>query len=228
MKSEERFKAIDLRRKGLSIKNIAKQLNVSAGSVSLWVRDIELSSEQIKNLEKQNPIFNRQISGAKGRADKARLIRLQYQENGKLKSKENNLLHQAGCMLYWAEGNKSKNTCGLVNSDVYLLKLFIKFLRTCFDLNNECFTITINCYTTNNLSKEEIENYWLNELKLDKTSLRKGQENKRPRSSTNAIRHNKLLYGMCCLTVKASTHIVQHIYGAIQAYAGFDNNFMLK
>jgi hypothetical protein len=227
MKSEQREKALQLRLNGLSIKTIAKQLNVSKGSVSIWVRDIKLTTEQIEKLQNQNPIFNRQINGAKSRSDKARKIRLQYQQEGRLKAKEKNQLHQMGCMLYWAEGTKSKNNCTLVNSDVNLLKLYIRFLRECFYLDNNQFTITINCYTNNGFSKEKIEDYWINELQLDRSVLRKGQENNRPRSSTNAIRHNKLLYGLCCITVKSSTKIIQHIYGAIQEYASFNNNYML-
>jgi len=227
MKLELKIKARELRSQGLSIKKITKELGVSQSSVSKWVRDIELSPEQIEVLRSNNIIYDRQHKGAKARADKARSLRLQYQQEGKLKAKEGNLLHQAGCMLYWAEGNKSKNSCGLVNTDNNLLKLFIRFLRECFRITNDRFTITINCYTTNGLSKEEIENYWLNELQLDRSSLRKGQENNRPRSATNAIRHNKWLYGMCCLQVN-NTRIVQHIYGAIQEYAGFNNDYVLN
>lgn len=227
MKSEQRQKARELRNQGLAINKIAKELNVSKSSVSTWVRDIKLSQEQMENLEQQNPIFNRQINGAKGRADKARIIRIQYQEDGKLKAKENNLLHQAGCMLYWAEGSKSRNQCKFTNSDINMMKLFIKFLRECFQISNELIAITINCYTTNGLTKEEIENYWLSELQLDQSCLRKGQENNRPRSVTNAIRYNKLLYGICNITISRQA-IVQHIYGAIQEYASFNNHYMLE
>lgn len=226
MKSEQRNKARELRSQGLSVRQITKELGVSQSSVSVWVRDIELTPEQIGILKSQNAIYDRQHKGAKIRADMARAKRLQFQQEGKEKAKEGDLLHQAGCMLYWAEGNKHKNTCGLVNSDAHLLKLFIQFLRECFLLNESQFIITINCYTNNGLTKEEIENYWLNELQLDRSALRKGQENNRPRSVTNAIRHNKLPYGMCAIIVHSQA-IVQHIYGAIQEYAGFSNDYML-
>lgn len=226
MKSEKRQQARKLRSEGYSMKQIAKELCVSSSSVSTWVKDIELTSEQIAKLQSQNAIFDRQHKGAKIKSEMARNVRLQYQHEGKLKAKEGNLLHQAGCMLYWAEGAKARNTCGLVNTDANLLKLFIKFLRECFSLTDEQFVITINCYTNNGLTKEEIENYWLTTLNLDRSSLRKGQENNKPRSATNTMRHNKWPYGMCCIKVH-NFKIVQHIYGAIQEYAGFDNNYML-
>jgi hypothetical protein len=36
------------------------------------------------------------------------------------------------------------------------------------------------------------------------------------------MRRNKLPYGVCSIRVRRSTRILQHIYGAIQEYAGFD------
>lgn len=226
MKLEQKIKAQELRNQGLTIKNISKQLNVSKSSVSLWVRDIKLTEKQMYNLQQQNPAFNKQLNGSQIRSDNARLKRLQWQKEGKLKAKEGDLLHQAGCMLFWAEGKKHKNTCSFTNSDINMVKLFIKFMRTCFNVSNDKLTLTINCYTNNNLSKEDIENFWINELQLNKSNLRKGQENLRPRSATNKIRHNKLLYGIICLSLH-STEITQHIYGAIQEYANFNNNYML-
>ena len=226
MNSEQRQKARELRGQGLTTTQISQELKVSKSSVSLWVRDIELSKKQVESIQLLNPIFNRQLGGGKVKADKARDLRLQYQEEGKLKAKESNLLHQAACMLYWAEGAKSKNQCRFTNSDVNMVKLFVRFLRECFCLTNDKITITINCYTTNGFTKEEIENYWLDQLQLDNSSLRKGQENNRPRSMTNAIRYNKLIYGIVCVTIN-STKLVQHIYGAIQEYVGFNNNYML-
>lgn len=227
MKSDQRIKARELRNQGWAVGKIAKELKVSKSSVSVWVRDIILTQNQIELLKSQNPIYDRQHKGAKIRSDQARTIRLKFQSEGKERAKMGDPLHQAGCMLYWGEGHKHKNMCAITNSDVNLMKFFIKFLRKCFCIINDQLIITVNCYTTNGLTKEEIENYWLENLGLDKSSLRKGQENNRPRSSTNAVRHNNLPYGMCCLKVKASTRLVQHIYGAIQEYADFNNNYTL-
>ncbi len=227
MKSEQRLQAIILRKSGMAIGIIAKQLAVSKGTVSKWVSDIMLTQDQINHLKQQNPIYNRQIHGGKARAAKAREKRLTYQNEGRLKAQEKNLLHQAGCMLYWAEGSKSKNSLCFVNSDIQMIKFFLKFLKESFNLSNEDITISVNCYTNNGLSKNEIESFWISELRLELTNLRKGQENNRPRSSTNIIRHHKLIYGICTINVKRSTHIVQHIYGAIQEYAQFNNNYML-
>lgn len=227
MKLEEKIKARELRSQGLSIKEIKTILNVSSASVSSWVKDIKLTKEQIDNLKQRNPVINGQMLGAKIRKEQSRKKRLEYQIKGKEKAKQGNLLHQAGCMLYWAEGAKHKNTCSIVNTDANMLKFFLKFLREQFNLKNDDFVIRINYYTNNGLTKENIEEYWLSTLDLQRSAIRKGQENNRPKSAINKTRFNVHPYGMCCIAVKRSTHIIQHIYGAIQEYAGFDNNYML-
>ena len=226
MKSEKRIEARKLRSQGWATGKIAEKLEVSKSTISLWVRDILLTAEQIKVLEKQNPIRNKQLCGAKSISDSAKKTRLDNQNEGKLKAKENNLLHHAGCMLYWAEGTKNKNQIRFTNSDVNMVKLFLRFLREELNVSDEKIIMRLNCYTTNGLSKDDIEKFWMNELSLNKSNFRKGQENLKPRSVTNAIRHNKLIYGIICIEVY-STKLVQHIYGAIQEYAGFNNDYMI-
>ncbi len=166
MKSEEKNKARELRSQGLSIKKIAKMIDVSTSSVSLWVKNIILTNAQILSLKADNPAINGQMAGAKARKDKALIIRKQYQEEGKIKAREGNSLHQGGCMLYWGEGNKSKNTCGLSNSDPELLKYFIKFLYECYEITPSDILIKTQYYLTNNISLEEIEKYWSKTLNL--------------------------------------------------------------
>lgn len=226
MKTDEKNKARELRSQGVSIKKISKQLSVSASSVGIWVKDIILTEEQLEKLKNQNPIYNKQMGGAKAREEKARSLRKQYQQEGKIKAKEGNLLHQAGCMLYWGEGAKSRYTCTLVNSDLNMLKLFVKFLKECFVVKNEKIRVRINCYTGNKLSVQDIEKYWQDNLDLPSSCFTKTTADNLPKSSKNKKSKNKLLYG----TVSISTHqvsIIQHIYGAIQEYAGFNNDYCL-
>ena len=55
---------------------------------------------------------------------------------------------------------------------------------------------------------------------LPRSVLRKSFVNPLPTSSSGK-KKNKLPYGVCTLTL-GRTEILQHIYGAIQEYAGFD------
>jgi hypothetical protein len=123
-------------------------------------------------------------------------------------------------MLYWAEGSKGRNTIGFTNSDPHMLVLFRRFLTDATAIESDEILLAINVYTNNGLTIEEIERYWLELLDLPATSARKHMTNHMPTSSSGRAR-NKLPYGVCTLRVH-STWMLQHIFGAIQEYAGFN------
>lgn len=218
MKVEEQKKARELRQQGKSIKNIAKELNVAKSSVSRWVYDIELTEEQIHSLYHGLQIYK----GTQANKRKAKILREQSQKEGCLKAKEKNILHAMGCMLYWAEGFKGRNVVGIANSDVNMLKFFIKFLKECYSVSNENIVLRTNCYTDCGLTIEEIEQWWLKELNLPKTCLRKSTVNHLSKYSKNK-RCGKLKYGTCILKI-CKTKLVQNIFGAIQEYGNFTND----
>jgi len=68
-------------------------------------------------------------------AEMKREERRAYQREGRRRAKQGDPLHEAGCMLYWAEGTKDRNVLKLANSDVNLVRFFHRFLVTCFDLS---------------------------------------------------------------------------------------------
>ena len=124
-------------------------------------------------------------------------------------------------MLYWAEGAKSRNTVKLVNSDPALIVFFARFLRESLGVRDEDIRVCLNVHLNNGMTIEEIEMYWLDRLGLPRSCLRKHTLNAKPTSSSGS-KPSKLPYGVCTLRVN-STQLVQHIFGAIQEYAGFDN-----
>lgn len=222
-KHVQREEARRLRRElGLSINEIARIIGVSKSSVSLWVRDIKLSTDQKLKLSK------RKLGSVKlnhwAAAERNRRVfqeqREEYQQAGRKRARLNEPLHLAGCMLYWGEGAKSRNILSMANSDAGLMQYFIRFLRECFDIPEDKLILTINCYVDNGITLQEIEDHWLTILKLSPSCLRKGQVNNQPESSQQKGR--KLLYGTATLSVY-STELVQHVFGAIQEYSGIDN-----
>ncbi|MGZ8740347.1 MAG: helix-turn-helix domain-containing protein [Gaiellaceae bacterium] len=118
MKTAERDEARTLRREqGQSIKEIARALGVSTSSVSHWVRDIELTTEQIEVLRARNPILNGQMAGAKARTARARLLRSASQTEGRAAALRGDPMHAGGCMLFWADGSRHRNAVHFTNSD---------------------------------------------------------------------------------------------------------------
>ncbi|MCC6615169.1 MAG: helix-turn-helix domain-containing protein [Anaerolineae bacterium] len=219
-KPEARAEARRLRRDhGMSIKDICRRLGVSKSSVSLWVRDIPLTDAQVERLEQKQIVQRNQHHGARSNYEKHLAIRRAYQEEGRAQAREGNLLHQAGCMLYWAEGSKDRTSLTFVNSDPDMVCFYVRFLREGLGLSDGEFSIRIYCYDTNGIAVDDIERYWLGFLDLDQTALKKTVVNKRPRSSQQKRR--KLMYGVCSVRVH-SVRWKQHVYGAIQEYAGID------
>ncbi|MBA3533585.1 MAG: hypothetical protein H0T73_16825, partial [Ardenticatenales bacterium] len=134
MKPELRKEARRLRQEGKAINEIARILGVSKASVSVWVRDIELTEEQKAQLTKQQRSFKAQSAGAQANREKFREFRIAYQEAGRSKAREGSSLHMAGCMLYWAEGTKARTQVNFANSDPNMVRFFMRFLREEVDI----------------------------------------------------------------------------------------------
>ena len=214
--------ARELRRdRGLPIKEIARQVGVAPSSVSVWVRDVPLTPEQLEALRQMNPAYNRQLRGANRNAERGRDRRRRYQETGRAAARQREPLFIAGAMLYWAEGDKrSRNAARISNSDPELLRLFVRFLRVHFDVPDEKLRVTCHLFADHIQRQVEIEQHWLNVVELPRAFLNKSFVNVYSKYSQKK-RRNKLPYGTCRVTVH-STEVVQSIYGAIQEYGGFE------
>ena len=218
MKKEEKEQARKLRREGKSVREITELVGVSKSSVSLWVRDIELTPDQETKLAMRSPYSYQQ--GGKKTRDAAMKIRSAYQEQGREKARTiTDPLFYGGCMLYWGEGAKNKNMVDFGNSEIPMVRLFKKFLETFFSIDPNRLKIQINCYNDYH-TVEEIEVFWLKELNLTREQVTKTVVNNRSRASNKKGR--KLEYGTCSLRY-CSTEIVQEIFGAIQEFGQFTN-----
>jgi transposase-like protein len=225
VKVAEREQAIDLRRQGYSITHIVETIGVAKSSVSVWVRDIKVEEERLLRINGNRCRSVEEWSriGAMN-AENARLRRIAFQANSAMSQeavREN--LFLIGCMLYWGEGTKDKNVITLCNSDPEIMRTFMRFLRDALEVKDEEITLTVNAYTNNGVSKEEIEAYWLNLTGLKPSSLRKGQFNP-PHSASKKVKRN-LLYGTARIRV-ASTEKLHRIYGCIASVCGVDTKFL--
>ena len=170
VKSEAKIEARRLRAEsGLPISAIASRLGVAKSSVSRWVRDVELTAEQHAALRSMNPLYNAQLRGQAARSASARAVRSVAQQHGRALAHSGNALHMYGCMLYWAEGAKSRNYVAFANSDAHMLALFLRFLRKCYGVTDEGIALGVNCHVNNGLSAPEIVQWWLDRLGLPRT-----------------------------------------------------------
>jgi hypothetical protein len=204
----------------MALRDIAEQLGVSKSSVSLWCRDVELSPEQASVLKAKNPALNGQLLGMRVRRERCRMRRIEAQAHGRELARSGDPVHRGGCMLYWAEGSKSRNAVQIVNADADLLATFLHFLRACYAVPDQAITFSVNCFLGNGLTLAEIQDWWLARLELPATCVRRAVIN-RPSSASKRLKGNVLPYGTARLAVH-STAVIQSIYGAIQEYAGIE------
>jgi transposase-like protein len=212
---DRREQARALRREGRSINAIAREVGIAKSTASRWVCDIPLTPEQRGRLY---ALSDRQRAGNLARSRLALEERTDAQELGRMIARIDEPLHQAGCMLYWAEGSKSRNALAFVNSDADMMRFFRRFLWL-LNVRDEQIKLSVNVHLGNGLTLAEIEAWWLEQLELPATCLRKAIVN-RPSSASKGV-HRPLLYGTARMVVH-STRLVQSIYGAIQEYAGID------
>ena len=161
-----------------------------------------------------------QRAGAAANAVLGRSRRFAYQLEGRTRAQVRDPLHLAGCMLYWAEGDKGRQAVRVANSDPALLRLFVRFLRQCYGAQDHRLSVTCNLFADHIERQREIEDFWLGTLGLPRSCLRRSIVNVYSKYSQKK-RKNKLPYGTCKL-VYSDTRTVQSIYGAIQEYARFD------
>jgi transcriptional regulator with XRE-family HTH domain len=221
-KPEQRGEARRLRAEhGMPLKQIAARLNVSPSSVVRWTTDIELTEEQWQRNRHRERSNRESFARRAARwAEISRERRRAWQMEGRARARRRDPLHQAGCMLYWAEGTKSRNVLTFANSDAQMLQFFSRFLRQSLGVQPDDFRVRLNFYTGNALSIADIEDYWLEALDLPRSCLRGHSINHFPTSSSGGKRN--LPCGVCTVKIARSTRLVQHIFGAIQEYGGFE------
>jgi hypothetical protein len=179
VKTQERELARQLRRElGLPVKEIARRVGVSVGSVSLWIRDVPWSLEQIAALDARNPVRSGQRSGTTNNSRRRRQERRAAQEHGRVLARMCEPQFIAGCMLYWAEGAKNRNNVVLANSDADLPHAFLRFLRAYFGVPDDKIAFSVNCFLRNGFTLPQIEQWWLERLALPPCSLRKAAVNR--------------------------------------------------
>jgi hypothetical protein len=213
-KNKEKIRKIR-KEMGLSCIVLAKMFDVNEKTVAGWVRDIKLTPEQLIVLRKNN---NSERTG-KLNSIKALEKRLEFQKIGAIRAiNENDLLFKLGCMLYWAEGEKSKGVLRLVNTDPYMIKMFYKFLIESLLVEKTKVKITIIIHEGDDMQKAE--RFWqdwlgISDLNMMPTRVKKNYVN-------SVYRKNRHCNGICEVRI-CNTEKAQIVFGAIKKIAGIED-----
>lgn len=217
-KSEQKIEARRLRLSGRSIKSIAKEVDVSAASVSSWCRDLVLTEDQIQELSKnaRDPYYggrkDRILRQQKDRIEKTEKLFEKGKNNiGRLNTREIMLV---GTALYWAEGYKKDNQAGLGSSDPMMMKLYIKWLVDCFgySVDDLLFRVTVN--ESHRYRIDKIVGYWSDFLGVDAGRFQKPfyQKVKWKKAYENPENY----YGVLRIRPRRSSGLLRTLLGMIE------------
>ena len=216
MKREERDRACVLRKEAKSINEIARILHVSKASVSLWVRNVRLTSEQRGTLTRRgfsvDAIEKRRISRINATQQRHRaVIEIAKKKIGKISHRD---LLFIGTALYWGEGGKTKRGLArLSNSDPLVIKMMMRFFREICNVPEEKFRGDV--HTFSHLNADIAERYW-----SGVSGIPRGQFYKTYSKSSRASKNKKdnLPYGTFQIYV-SDTQVFLAIIGWIERLA---------
>lgn len=217
-KYDLRIKARQMRSKGESVKDIAKLLNISRGTVSVWVRDIILSVEQLERL-KQKSIKGGELGRLKGSLmQKER--RLRAIEDGvkwgisKVESLSDREYLLTGAALYWAEGSKKRGGIMVCNSDPRMIVFMINWLTNFFEIDKKRIVLTVGINEIHKAREKAVKNYW---SKITSIPLDQFRKTSFKRAKTHKIYDNYLNYfGTLSVKVLKPGQIYYNILGLIE------------
>ncbi len=217
-KSKEKNKALELRQKGESIKDIAKKLKIAKSTISYWCRDIKLTPEQIERLHKKmiKGSYKGRIKGARMQYER-RLKKIKelkkkgIEQIGKLSNRD---LLIAGIALYWGEGSKKIRCLRFNNSDPDIIQFMIKFLKKVFNVDKNRLTAYIGINRIHKNRVKEVENYWSRITKIPRDQFTKTTliKSKSKKNYSNFPIH----YGTVTIKVRKSADLYYRIMGLIE------------
>lgn len=206
----QKIQARELRRRGNSIKDIARKLRVSSGSASLWCRDIKLSEKQLKKIfkTKSKKILAGRMKGALfQKTRKQNVIKSAVVEAKRLKRLNRGELFIAGLSLYLAEGSKKMGRAQFTNSDPRVINFMLKWFQKFFDITKNDIKCSILINQIHRERDRKIKSFWqkylkikaekFNDIRYIKTKQKKVYANHNKYFGTFSFRINKssrLLY----------------------------------
>ena len=171
----ERRRATELRRKGLSYKEILEQVPVAKSTLSEWLMKMPLTKEEKAVLKRRR---DGNISRGKIRAAatlhslkiaRDEIVRETARiEFGKFRTDP---FFYVGLSLYWAEGAKRNNLFGFTNSDTEMITVMLAWIERFFRVERE--NIRARLYIHKPYAHENCEEHWSREIDVPISNFRK-------------------------------------------------------
>lgn len=151
-------KAVLLRKKGFSLREISGKLKISKSTASLWLRDVELlqnAKERINNLGISGRRKAQQTVRKRIASEDGRIISAVRKNVDKCTLLSRDDLKIICALLYWCEGGKTeKAQLTFINSDPKLVRYFVDTLRKAFDIDEKRFRVLMHVHGYHNIEKQ--------------------------------------------------------------------------
>jgi hypothetical protein len=170
-----RHKAIELRKLGRSYKEIMHLVPVAKGTLSGWLKNIEMTKEQVKNLE--NRLRDIQDNGRTKSAITNKAKRLEREKDALTKARVtfnkfvNHPLFIPGVILYWAEGARKAGVFQFVNSDPNMVKLMLKWIDLFMEIDKN--ELRYRLFMHEPYRNENCEKFWAHFLNVSENLFQK-------------------------------------------------------
>lgn len=219
-KVAEREQALILRKKGHGIKEIARVLDVSKGTVSYWCRDIPLSTKQIERLQSRSSA--RALSALLEASERKRSLRIARssldaeagkRDLGQLTSRDILML---GLGLYWGEGYKrGSEECGFTNSDASMVRFYIHFLSKVYGVPKERLIARVSINESHADRINDVHRYWSKVTGIPLTQFTKISliRTKTKKRYSNHAHH----FGTLRIKVRGGTSLRRRILGSLES-----------
>ena len=126
-RTEDKQKALIMRKSGMSYSQIKEKLGVSKSTLSGWLYNMPLSAKRIRELRADSPSRIEKYRNTMRAKREARLDKVYQKVSKDIGSLSKRDLFLAGLFLYWGEGTKAqRNSVTLTNTNPSMLKFFIK------------------------------------------------------------------------------------------------------
>jgi len=191
---ENKVLARKLREKGYSYSEIKEKINVSKSTLSLWLRDIHLSQENIARLTGlQKSRLTAAESKKKRRiAQTKKILSTSIRETDEL---IDNPLFISGLMLYWAEGAKYSENIAFSNSDPLMIRLIMNWFRQICKVPEDKFRAEIHIHELH--VRKNCEQYWSKITNIPINQFYKTQI----KPTSLRFRKNRLYDGTCSIRI---------------------------
>lgn len=154
MKLKEKGHAIRLRKEGMTLNEITARVGVAKSSVSLWVRNLPLSSKAQARVASLKTAGQKaaQISNTAKTQSKLLAAKEEAQNVIKTITVNPDIALLSCALLYWCEGEKDKNDTSFTfsNSDSQLIRAFMKLMRCAIELDERKFRVRMHLHEYHN------------------------------------------------------------------------------